>query len=73
MGLEGGAKQSGWVLIFGTARMKESQWRHVSGSGEIGDVHCARTATRMRRHANQENKKQDPKPRRQMHLFMLVY
>ena len=31
--------------------------------------HCARTTTRIRRHANEENKKQDPKPRRQMKLF----
>ena len=46
--------------------------RHVSGSGEIGDVrlHCARTATRIRCHASHENEKQHPKPRR--NLFMLT-
>ena len=30
-----------------------------------------RTTTRIRRHANQENKKQGPKPQRRVHLFML--
>ena len=46
--------------------------RQVSGSGEIGDVYCARTTTRIRRHANEENKRQDPKPRRQINLFMFM-
>ena len=33
--------------------------------------HYARTTTSIRRHANQENNKQDPRPRKQMNLFML--
>ena len=43
--------------------------RQVSGSVESGDVHCTRTTTSIRRHANQENEKQDPNPRRKMKLF----
>ena len=44
--------------------------RQVSCSGELG-MHrrYTRTITCIRRHANQENKKQDPKPRRQTKLF----
>ena len=36
---------------------------------------CARTTTtpRIRRHADKENKKQDPKPRRQINLCMWVW
>ena len=41
---------------------------------EIGICNCARTTSaRMRRHADKENKKQDPKPRRQTNLCMLAY
>ena len=43
--------------------------RQVSGSDEIEDVRYARTTASVRRHANQENKKHDPKPRKQMNLF----
>ena len=42
--------------------------------GEIGMCNCARTTSaRMPRHADKENKKQDPKPRRQTNLCMLAY
>jgi hypothetical protein len=46
--------------------------RRVSCSGEIGDAlpyRYTRTITCIRRHANQENKNQDPKPRRKTELF----
>ena len=39
------------------------------GSGEIGAVHYTRTTTSIRRHANQENRKQDPESRRNTKLF----
>ena len=43
---------------------------HETSFGFIGGVHCARTDTRIRRHSNQEKKKQNPNPRRPKHLFM---
>ena len=43
--------------------------RQIAGSGEIGDVHYTRTTASTRQYANQENKRQDPKSRRQMKLF----
>ena len=78
-----GRRQYRCALAFGIAtRMKEriSAWlskvtlhETSAGSGEIGDVHYrytrATTCTSIRRHANQENEKQDPKSRRQMKLF----
>ena len=45
-----------------------------SGLGEIGNINLARTTTtRIRRHADYDHKNQDPKPRWQTNLCMLVY
>ena len=45
-----------------------------SGLGEIGNINLARTTTtRIRRHADYDHKNQDPKPRWQTNLRMLVY
>ena len=47
--------------------------KRVSGSGGIGDVRWARTATRIRRNSGNENEKEYPNLRRRMVLFMLMY
>ena len=35
-------------------------------------MNCAHTTARIRRHANQEDTKMDPKPQRQINLFVLA-
>ena len=55
------------------AKLYYMRYGSDSGLGEIGDAHCTRTTTRIRRHADTEHEKKDPKPRRQTNLCMLVY
>ena len=46
----------------------------TQGDEKIGDVMCicARTSARIRQHADEEHKEQDPKTRTQANLFTLM-